>query len=381
MKQHFFSFCLSFLLVGAVMESADSQDIGRPGPMVEISATIFEFRYDTETQFGIFYQFNENETQDAIRNSDVFLPGTQNPQTDSPIPALDLTGQFAQIDYGDIDFNVKAALQEGWGTVISNQNVMTTEGHQANIHLGERIPFTDYTIQGNKAKLNVQHKKAGISLDAVPYILYGDKILLDLQISSNDVVRFEIFERGEGIRYELPIISTRSVRTVVILPAGERLYIGGLWSSSDGDTVRKVPVLGDIPGIGFFFRGFNKRAEKAETLFQIIPNIVQPGVGGIQANLSSLNGILEDNSLEGGLIQQDSTLRSFQRSSEPPPFVPENLEEMEQRPEVIEITPETEEPPAGGDDSGKAMPEIEEEAEPEDPEPRKRNSKGRIIGE
>ena len=290
--------------MGLCIESAYAQAPGEfPEPMIEISAKVFEFRYDTETQFGIFYQFNETDPDSPIADTNIFLPGTANPSTDEPIRALDLTGSFASIDYGDIDFNVKSALQEGWGTVISNPTLVTTNGQQASIHSGEEIPYTEVEISGNKVRLRLQKRSTGVKLTCTPYILPRDRILLDLQLSNNDIVRFEVFERNEGQRYELPVISTRRVRTAVILPSGQRLYIGGLWSRDTRDITRKLPIIGDLPGIGFFFRGFNKAVNKSETMFQIIPTIRSPGTG-LESQLSAFENLLNP---ESGRYFDDDT--------------------------------------------------------------------------
>ena len=301
------------------------------GPIIEISAKIFEFRYDTETQFGIFYQFNSKDS--ALQNSDVFLHGTESLLTDAPIPALDLSGSFADLSYGSIDFNVKSALDEGWGTVISNPTLITANGKPASIQSGEQIPYTTVKFTGAKAKLTLQEKPTGIKLVVTPYILPGDttnNILMNLEIESNDVVRFEVFDRGEGERFELPVVSRRNVQTAVIIPSGQRLYIGGLYSRNTGDITRKIPIVGDLPVIGFFLRGFNKKRGTSETMFQITPTIRKPGLG-IQTHLSGFDQVLgPDDTLQAIIQQQESPISP---AAEESPFnardvVPELPKEM-----------------------------------------------------
>ncbi|MDP8245721.1 MAG: type II and III secretion system protein [Candidatus Hinthialibacter antarcticus] len=301
------------------------------GPIIEISAKIFEFRYDTETQFGIFYQFNS--TDSALQNSDVFLHGTESLLTDAPIPALDVSGSFADLSYGSIDFNVKAALDEGWGTVISNPTLITANGKPASIQSGEQIPYTTVKFTGSKSKLTLQEKPTGIKLVVTPYILPGDttnNILMNLEIESNDVVRFEVFDRGEGERFELPVVSRRNVQTAVIIPSGQRLYIGGLYSRNTGDITRKIPIVGDLPVIGFFLRGFNKKRGTAETMFQITPTIRKPGLG-IQTHLSGFDQVLgPDDTLQAIIQQQESPISPMPEETmvKPQNIVPELPQEI-----------------------------------------------------
>ncbi len=302
MRRIFVVMTLFVLAVAANLSVAQPPDIG---PIIEISAKIFEFRYDTETQFGIFYQFNSNDS--TLQDSGVFLHGTDSVVTDSPIPALDLSGSFAELSYGSIDFNVKSALDEGWGTIISNPTLITANGKPASIQSGEQIPYTTVKITGNKEKLQLEEKPTGIKLVVTPYILPGDivnNILMNLEIESNDVVRFEVFDRGEGERFELPIVSRRNVQTAVIIPSGQRLYIGGLYSRNTGDVTRKIPIVGDLPVIGFFLRGFNKKRGTSETMFQITPTIRKPGLG-IQTHLSGFDQVLGPEDTLQAIIQQD----------------------------------------------------------------------------
>ena len=102
---------------------------------------------------------------------------------------------------------------------------------------------------------------------------------MNLEIESSEITRFDTFDRGDGKRYELPIVSKRNIKSVVIVPSAQQLYIGGLYTNNTGDLVRKVPILGDVPGLGILLRGFNKKKRQSETVFQITPTIMRPGQG------------------------------------------------------------------------------------------------------
>lgn len=274
----------------ALGASAAEYSPGAPGQMIEISATIYDFRYDKETQFGVFYQYNRDHG--SLADSNVFLQGTQEVAGD-PIPALDLSGNFAKMDYGTIEYNIKAALQEGWGTVISNPSILTADGKSSSIISGEVIPITEVTLQGNKTNLQSVNRDTGIKLIVTPHIYKGDNVLMKLEIESSEITRFEIFDRGDGMRFELPVLARRNIKSVVIIPNEKKLYIGGLYTDISGDVVRKIPVLGDVPGLGFFLRGFNKRKSRAETVFQITPIIRDPGFGITSQDVSIFSDLLE----------------------------------------------------------------------------------------
>ncbi len=267
------AFILSFLFI---VHSLKAQEL--PGQMIEVAATIIEYRHDNEEQLGIFYQFDPNPDTTDFGESNLFLHGTEN-VTDQPIPTLDISGSFTKFKYGSIDFNLKAAIQKGWATVISNPTLLVSDGQSANISAGEEFPITELTLQGNKTKLSLEQRKTGIKLNVTPRILEGDNVLMDLEIESSEITRFDVFDRGDGLRYELPVVTTRNIKTVVIVPSERQLYIGGLYTDNTGDLTRKVPIAGDLPVIGYFLRGFNKKNRRTETIFQIVPTIKGPGIG------------------------------------------------------------------------------------------------------
>lgn len=263
---------------------------GEPGPMIEISATIFDFRYDKDTQFGVFYQYNS--TSGNVGDSDVFLHGTQN-IADIPIPALNLSGNFAKLDWGSVEYNIKSAIQEGKGSVFSNPSVLVADGEEAQIISGEEVPITTVEEKGTKTTLTTTPRKTGIKLIVTPHIYKRNSILMKLEIESSEITRFQIFDRGDGQRFELPVVATRNIQSVIIIPNERKLYIGGLYTDLSNQITRKVPVLGDVPGIGYFLRGFNKNKSRAETVFQITPIIRHPGTGITRQDVSIFSELLE----------------------------------------------------------------------------------------
>lgn len=299
---------------------------GEPGPMIEISATIFDFRYDKDTEFGVFYQYNQ--TDGNIANSELFLQGTQN-VSDDAIPALNISGNFAKLDWGSIEYNIKSAIQEGKGSVFSNPSILVADGESAHIISGEQVPITEVEEKGTKTTLKTTPKKTGIKLIVTPHIYKRNNILMQLEIESSEITRFELFDRGDSQRFELPVVATRNIQSVIIIPNERKLYIGGLYTDLSNQITRKVPVLGDVPGIGYFLRGFSKSKSRAETVFQITPIIRHPGTGITRQDVSIFSELLEPEGADQ-LVDQYQLLdkvSSQQRENEtasPKPVNPSN---------------------------------------------------------
>ncbi|MFB3785045.1 MAG: type II secretion system protein GspD [bacterium] len=298
------------LLSGGFIPIAGAQG---PRPIIEISADIYEYRLDGEKQLGIFYQYNR--TSGSVQNSDIFLPGTENVK-EKAIGALDLSGTFAKLSYGTIDYNIKTAIEEGRATVISNQRLVTADGETANITAGESVPITVLSMMGNITKLQTQYRPAGIKLIVTPRIFRDDLIIMNLEIESSEISRITTFDRGDRKRYELPVITKRNIKTVVCVPSSQKLYIGGLYTDSTGDMTRKVPIIGDLPGIGFFLRGFNKKRRLTETIFHITPVIRLPGEG-IEIESAVFEELLQPNATQAPIQSQSGEKPSVIRDGEP----------------------------------------------------------------
>jgi type IV pilus assembly protein PilQ len=75
----------------------------------------------------------------------------------------------------------------------------------------------------------------------------------------------------------VPSIDTRSVQTQVLINDGQTVVLGGIYETEYRDTVSKVPVLGDIPGLGFLFRTRSSVSNKSELLIFVTPKIINDG--------------------------------------------------------------------------------------------------------
>jgi hypothetical protein len=302
------------IFCGLIQPVNDSFGQGNLKPTIQISANVYEYRLDGEKQLGLFYQYNRKSG--SVQNSDVFLPGTNNVR-ETASGALDLSGSFATIGYGSIDYNLKTAIEEGRATLINHQRAIVSDGERFSFTVGEQIPITVIEVVGGYlTTLNTKDKVTGIKLIGVPKIFRGTNILMDMEIESSEISRFDTFDRGDKLRYTLPIITKCNVKTVVIVPSERPVYIGGLYTDNTSNITRKVPIIGDLPIIGFFLRGFNKSRKQTETIFRITPVIKLPGEG-LDIGSSVFEELLQP---EGGksLIQQAGEKNTGAVSSEIP---------------------------------------------------------------
>ena len=162
-----------------------------------------------------------------------------------------------------IDLEISALQTENKGEVISSPRVVTADRHEAFIEQGVEIPYLSASSSG---ATSVEFKKAVLKIQVTPQITPDDRIIMDLQVNKDTVG--EIFS---GI----PSIDTREVQTQVLVNNGDTIVLGGIYEQVTRDDIEKIPFLGDLPLIGFFFRHTIESDDKAELLIFVTPKILK----------------------------------------------------------------------------------------------------------
>ena len=162
-----------------------------------------------------------------------------------------------------VDLELSALQAENQGEIISSPRVVTADRHEAFIEQGVEIPYLSATSSG---ATQVEFKKAVLSIQVTPQITPDDRIIMDLQVNQDNVG--EVFA---GI----PSIDTREVNTQVLVNNGDTIVLGGIYEQITRDEVDKVPLLGDIPVLGYLFKRTLESDEKAELLIFVTPKILK----------------------------------------------------------------------------------------------------------
>ncbi len=169
-----------------------------------------------------------------------------------------------------VDLELTALQAEGRGEIISTPRIITANQKEATIEQGVEIPYQESSSSGATA---TQFKKAVLSLTVTPQITPDDNIIMDL-IVSNDTVGELVASATGGF---VPSIDTRSVETQVLVSDGQTVVLGGIYETERRETVNKVPLLGDIPGVGYLFRSTQNLQNKSELLIFVTPRILTEG--------------------------------------------------------------------------------------------------------
>jgi len=159
--------------------------------------------------------------------------------------------------------------------LISSPRLVATDHKKAVMKVGNVVPFATGArfSQGGQPLVTYDYKEVGITLEFTPHISQGSTIRLEVEQTVQEVTQFLNQNLG-GFGYVIPLISNRRVKTDVNLRDGETLLIGGLISKRTTETIRKVPILGDIPLIQNLFRELRNEEKKTSLFIAITPYIV-----------------------------------------------------------------------------------------------------------
>lgn len=162
-----------------------------------------------------------------------------------------------------LSLELTALQADGKGKIISSPRVITANQNEATIEQGTEIPYQQASSSG---ATSVSFKKATLSLKVKPQITPDDNVIMKLNINKDS--------RGADTTAG-PAIDTKQVTTEVLVENGGTLVIGGIYTQDERSTTTKIPVLGELPYVGFLFKQNTKSDDRRELLVFITPKILK----------------------------------------------------------------------------------------------------------
>lgn len=165
-----------------------------------------------------------------------------------------------------LNLELSALQADGKGKIISSPRVITADKVEATIEQGTEIPYQQATSSG---ATSVSFRKATLSLKVKPQITPDDNVIMTLRVNKDSVGQTTLAG---------PSIDTKQVSTEVLVENGGTVVIGGIYTQDERSTTTKVPVLGDLPYLGFLFKNNQRVDDRRELLIFISPRIIKDGV-------------------------------------------------------------------------------------------------------
>lgn len=172
------------------------------------------------------------------------------------------------ISSGALNLELSASESLSKTKTLANPRVLTQNRKEAKIESGYEIPFTVTTASGGGNSTNTELKKAVLGLTVTPNITPDGQIIMTVKINKDSPAQC-----ASGNNTVL-CISTKSLNTQAMVENGGTLIVGGIYEENNGNTLTKVPLLGDIPVIGNLFKTRGKKTDRRELLIFITPRII-----------------------------------------------------------------------------------------------------------
>ncbi len=213
---------------------------------------------------------NGNLNPDGSINTNMTRPDVAD-RLNVNLPVTNAAGtlafQVARLANGTLlDLELSALEKESKAEIIASPRVTTANQKPALIEQGTEIPYVESSSSG---ATSVTFKKAVLSLKVTPQITPDNRVILDLTVTQD--TKGETVPTGTG---DAVSINAQSITTQVLVNNGETLVLGGIYQQTIKSDVSKVPLLGDIPGLGYLFKKTTSENKKRELLIFVTPRIV-----------------------------------------------------------------------------------------------------------
>lgn len=241
---------------------------------IRLEAQIIEINSDYTKNLGIQYW---SQTPGSNSNSG---SSTGNPNNNITVGTAGLFyggedfsstrkhGGWLGSHVANVNVTLQALINEGKARILSRPSITTMSGKTANILIGGRIPIPVSDGNGN---VSIDWHEYGVKLNIEPVVDSEDKI------TSKVHAEVSTLDYSHGVKidsFSVPGIATREAESEVNVRSGMTMAIGGLINSEDAKIVSKIPLLGDLPIIGRFFRHTSNTRDKREVIILITPTLV-----------------------------------------------------------------------------------------------------------
>jgi len=177
-------------------------------------------------------------------------------------PATFAVSIFSSAANRFLNLELSALEADGKGKVVSSPRVVTADQIKALIEQGTELP---YQVASSSGATSIAFRKANLKLEVTPQITPEGSIILTLDVTKDTVGQQTV----AGFA-----INTKHIQTQVLVENGGTVVIGGIFEMTESDDETKVPLLGDIPGVGNLFKSRSRISNKQEMLVFITPKVV-----------------------------------------------------------------------------------------------------------
>ncbi|WP_241013928.1 MULTISPECIES: type II and III secretion system protein family protein [Pandoraea] len=254
----------------------DRSTVGETG-VVQVDVKIVEVNRNTLNQLGASFSASKKTGSGSFGVASSLNSAFRSGASGGTGNVTNFGSFFGSITRGAFSMSAEIDLLEsnGLGRVLAAPTLVALSGQSASFLAGGEIPVPQ---SGGLGTTTVVYKPFGVGLTVTPTILSPNRIALKVAPEASDIDYTNAIVTDS---IQIPAITTRRADTTVELGDGESFIIGGLISRTTTAAVDKVPLLGDLPLIGAFFRNLKYNSAEKELVIVVTPHLVKPVARGV----------------------------------------------------------------------------------------------------
>jgi type II secretory pathway component GspD/PulD (secretin) len=249
--------------------------LDQPQPQVLVRAKLVEITYTGSLEWGFETTYTAPGDTFLRGGSGVFNPNSfLNATTTRPFQGGTFNFSFvgdSKANYGSLDSVIRLLKSKGKAEILAEPNILATQGFEAHVRAGEKYPIQTATFNSNVLAITTAFEPTGVDLFITPELIGKDAVRMKLREQYSAVTGLVIGQAGT----QNPIINQREASTTLTVRDGATLVVGGLQSTSTIDNESGIPLLMDIPILGWLFSTKSKQTVKTELYFIATPQIIR----------------------------------------------------------------------------------------------------------
>ena len=222
--------------------------------------------------------------------------------------------------------------------ILSTPSIVTMDNKEASFNVGQEVPVqsgSQSSTTSDQVFNTIERKTVGTKLVVTPQINEGDSVLLNIEQEVSSVAQTQ----ATGTANLGPTFDTRTIKNAVLVKSGETVVLGGLMDEKTQEKVSKVPLLGDIPVLGYLFRSTNNSTSKRNLMVFIRPTILRDSdvYSGISSNkYSQFRSEQQEAAAQEGYLTSPKrqVLPAYGKDVAVSPEVQKQLQQMQSTPQT-----------------------------------------------
>ncbi len=296
-------------------------EIDRETPQILVEVRIYDVKNTDELELGFEWFAGRNTglgTQatggpiTGFSRSDPYVSGAFDSTTQQ-------VGSTGTLDFGiitkhaDIEVVMSAIQQQDSAKLLANPRILVLDNETATFKAIEEIPYQQLQQGGYQSFGTTEFKEVGVELEVTPHLAKNGMVRLHIiPVFSVQVDSVEITTIGTGgasITSPQPVVDKREADTIALIKDGQTVVIGGLRKQTVNQLVSKVPVLSNIPILGWLFTFEGEETVNSELVVFITPRIIKEPV--LTEAETRFLGATEIESPETPTVRINSTTRKI----------------------------------------------------------------------